>query len=226
MEYKQIIPCIYLNNGLAVKSLRDRSKVSEDPVGLASDYENHGADSILIFDFSVNDAGHEKNLEIIKSISRTVDIPLIGAGNVKRMEDIKKLLYAGCSVAALNFSKKSNIELSKEVSKRFGREKIAASVADISELDAGESEIKNYIGLVLLINESCLEDTDRWFKEHCSDNSNPMSVDLIPLLEKESLHDAAAVLRSFDIAGIAGGILDNSAKDWHDPRSRPGLQDQ
>ncbi len=214
MEYKQIIPCIYLNNGLAVKSLRDRSKVSEDPVGLASDYENHGADSILIFDFSVNDAGHEKNLEIIKSISRTVDIPLIGAGNVKRMEDIKKLLYAGCSVAALNFSKKSNIELAKEVSKRFGREKIAASVADISELDAGESEIKNYIGLVLLINESYLEDTDRWFKAHCSDNSNPMSVDLIPLLEKESLHDAAAVLRSFDIAGIAGGILDNSAKDF------------
>ncbi|MBQ1880739.1 MAG: bifunctional phosphoribosyl-AMP cyclohydrolase/phosphoribosyl-ATP pyrophosphatase, partial [Lachnospiraceae bacterium] len=115
MDYKQIIPCIYLNNGLAVKSLHDRSKVSEDPVGLASDYENHGADSILIFDFSVNDAGHEKNLEIIKAISRCVDIPLIGAGNVKRSEDIKKLLYAGCSVAALNFSKQSNIELAKEV---------------------------------------------------------------------------------------------------------------
>ncbi len=216
MEYKQIIPCIYLNNGLAVKSLHDRSKVSEDPVGLASDYENHGADSILIFDFSVNDAGHEKNLEIIKAISRSVDIPLIGAGNVKRAEDIKKLLYAGCSVAALNFSKQSNIELAKEVSKRFGREKIAASVADISELDAGESEIKNYIGLVILINEACLAETDGWFKSHCSDNSNPMSVDLIPLLGTESRHEAAAVLRTYDIAGIAGGILDSSTKDFMD----------
>ncbi|MBQ5534673.1 MAG: bifunctional phosphoribosyl-AMP cyclohydrolase/phosphoribosyl-ATP diphosphatase HisIE [Lachnospiraceae bacterium] len=216
MDYKQIIPCIYLNNGLAVKSLHDRSKVSEDPVGLASDYENHGADSILIFDFSVNDAGHEKNLEIIKAISRCVDIPLIGAGNVKRSEDIKKLLYAGCSVAALNFSKQSNIELAKEVSKRFGREKIAASVKDISELEAGEGEIKNYIGLVILINEEHLKETDEWFKAHSSDNSNPMNVDLIPLLGKETRHEAAAVLRTYDIAGIAGGILDSSTKDFMD----------
>ena len=72
MEYKQIIPCIYLSNGLAVKSLHDRSKVSEDPVGLASDFENHGADSIIIFDFSVNDAGHEKNLEIIIYIAQNL----------------------------------------------------------------------------------------------------------------------------------------------------------
>ena len=216
MEYKQIIPCIYLNNGLAVRNLHDRSRVSENPVQLASDFENHGADSIIVFDFSVNDAGHEKNLEIIKAISHTVDIPLIGAGNVKRAEDIKKLLYAGCEIAALNFSKPENIELAKEVSKRFGREKIAASVADTSELDAGESEIKNYIGLVLLINEDQLAETDRWFKDHCSDNSNPMSVDLIPLLEKESLHEAAAVLRSYDIAGIAGGVLDISAEDFMD----------
>lgn len=216
MEYRQIIPCIYLNNGLAVKSLHDRSKVSEDPVSLASFFENHGADSIIIFDFSVNDAGHEKNLEIIKAISHTVDIPLIGAGNVKRTEDVKKLLYAGCAIAALNFSKKENIELAKEVSKRFGREKIAASVADTSELDAGESEIKNYIGLVLLINEEKLAETDDWFKGHCSDNFNPMSVDLIPLLEKESLHEAAAVLRTYDIAGIAGGVLDSSAEGFMD----------
>lgn len=216
MDYKQIIPCIYLNNGLAVKSLHDRSKVSEDPVGLASDYENHGADSILIFDFSVNDAGHEKNLEIIKAISRCVDIPLIGAGNVKRSEDIKKLLYAGCSVAALNFSKQSNIELAKEVSKRFGREKIAASVKDISELEAGEGEIKNYIGLVILINEEYLKETDEWFKAHSFDNSNKMNVDLIPLLGKETRHEAAAVLRTYDIAGIAGGILDSSTKDFMD----------
>ena len=216
MEYRQIIPCIYLNNGLAVKSLHDRSKVTEDPVSLASCFENHGADSILIFDFSVNDAGHDKNLEIIKAINHAVDIPLIGAGNVKRSEDVKKLLYAGCSIATLNFSKKENIELAKEVSKRFGREKIAASVADTSELDAGESEIKNYIGLILLINEEKLSDIDGWFKAHCSKNSNPMSVDLIPLLGKESLHEAAAVLRSYDIAGIAGGVLDSSAENFMD----------
>ncbi|MCR5774311.1 MAG: bifunctional phosphoribosyl-AMP cyclohydrolase/phosphoribosyl-ATP diphosphatase HisIE [Lachnospiraceae bacterium] len=41
-------------------------------------------------------------------------------------------------------------------------------------------------------------------------------MDVIPLLEKESLHEAAAVLRSYDIAGIAGGVLDVSAEDFMD----------
>ena len=124
-DYKQIIPCIYLNNGLAVKSLEDKTKISEDPVGVACEYANSGADAILIFDFSANDAGHEKNLSLIKEIRRNIDIPMYGAGNIKRFEDIKKLLYAGCSKAALNFSKQNNIELTKEVSKRFGKDKSA-----------------------------------------------------------------------------------------------------
>ena len=42
------------------------------------------------------------------------------------MEDIKKLLYAGCKMAALNYSRPENIALTEEVSKKFGREKIAA----------------------------------------------------------------------------------------------------
>ena len=212
-DFKQIIPCIYLNNGLAVKGLEDKEKLSDDPVGIACEYANSGADAILIFDFSVNDAGHEKNLSLIKEINRNVDIPLYGAGNIKRLEDIKKLLYAGCSKAALNFSKQSNIELTKEVSKRFGRDKIAACVRDVDELNDGESEIKNYLSLLILIEEANIPSVVDWVKFNCKENANPVSVDLIPLLKDRPLHDSAAILRQFDIDGIAGGILDKSADD-------------
>ncbi|MCR5649753.1 MAG: bifunctional phosphoribosyl-AMP cyclohydrolase/phosphoribosyl-ATP diphosphatase HisIE [Lachnospiraceae bacterium] len=210
-DYKQIIPCIYLNNGLAVKSLEDKTKISEDPVGIACEYANSGADAIMIFDFSANDAGHEKNLSLIKEIRRNIDIPMYGAGNIKRFEDIKKLLYAGCCKAALNFSKQSNIELTKEVSKRFGKDKIAACVRDVSELEEGESEIKNYLGTLILIDEDNIASCVDWIRTNCKENANPVNIDLILLLKEKALHESAALLRQFDIAGIAGGILDRSA---------------
>ncbi|MCR5486921.1 MAG: bifunctional phosphoribosyl-AMP cyclohydrolase/phosphoribosyl-ATP diphosphatase HisIE [Lachnospiraceae bacterium] len=217
MDYKLIVPCIYLSNGLAVKSISDRTKISDSPASVAAEYANCGADAILIFDFSVNDAGHEKNLSIIKEISRNVDIPIYGAGNVKRLEDIKKLIYAGCQKAALNFAKPGNIELSEEVSKRFGRDKIAACIGGVQEMEAGESEIKNYVSTLILIDEDHLEECMEWVAKNLDGNANPVSVDLLTLLKKETLHESAAILRKYEeLSGVAGGVLDYSAKEFMD----------
>ncbi len=87
MQYKKIVPCIYLKKGIAVKGLKNDEMVSEDPIALAKDYSNNGADEIIVFDFSNSDEEHEAALGIIKEIGREIDIPMIGAGNVKRMED-------------------------------------------------------------------------------------------------------------------------------------------
>ena len=41
---------------------------------------------------STDDESHEKALDILKDICANVEAPVVGAGNVKRMEDIKKIL--------------------------------------------------------------------------------------------------------------------------------------
>ena len=55
---------------------------------------------------------------------------------MKRMEDVKKLLYAGCAKAVLNYSKESNIEITEEVSQKFGKSKILVSYTDTGSLEA------------------------------------------------------------------------------------------
>lgn len=158
MYTKKLIPCIYLSQKMAVAGLKsDKEVVSTDPVKLAQTYFKNGADEIIVFDLSSDDHTHEEALDVIKAICTSVNIPVIGAGNVKRMEDIKKLLYAGCKVAALNFSKESNVELVKEVSLKFGKEKIAACV-DVREQVAGNKDLINeYIGTIIGINEELCE---------------------------------------------------------------------
>lgn len=153
MEYKTIIPCLYMGNGKAVTGFGQKTVFEDgDLLRLAKEYGNTGADEILIFDFSSNDAEHEEAIGWIKKAAREAEVPVIGAGNVKRMEDVKKLLYAGCGKAVLNFSKESNIRILEEVSKKFGKEKILVSIFMMEEYENQKELIEQYAGGIL-----CLE---------------------------------------------------------------------
>ncbi len=151
---KKFIPSIYLKNGRATRSLSSFSVLSEDPVALAISYCESGADGLLIFDQSIKDDEHETSLGIIREICQSASCPIIGAGHIRRMEDVKKLLYAGCSMAALNYARKDNIELTKEVSEKFGRERIAVCYRAADSLTLYKDLIIQYVDELILIDET------------------------------------------------------------------------
>ena len=150
MGYKKIIPCLSLEN----------------PIEEALFYNDAGADEIAFFDSSCAREDIDKNIATIKEITRQLDIPLIACGGVRRLEDIKKLLYAGASKVCMKTAPLENIDIVKEASDRFGSERIIVTI-DLSECDnpveygktlkragAGElllihnNKVDNYIELV------------------------------------------------------------------------------
>ncbi|MDO4303649.1 MAG: bifunctional phosphoribosyl-AMP cyclohydrolase/phosphoribosyl-ATP diphosphatase HisIE [Bacillota bacterium] len=203
--YKKFIPCIYLKNKAAVAGFQDHTVISEDPAELARFYGEHNADEILVFDLSTDDASHEEALDIIKEICSRAQIPVIGAGNVRRMEDIKKLLYAGCMKAALNYSKKSNIEITKEVSLKFGREKILACIAEAHEIQECAALLEEFVDEVILINEKTIKQA--------------MEVSKLPVivtLPEVSLDKIIELLSCQIIAGITGPAINANVKELND----------
>lgn len=149
---KLMIPCLYLQYEKAVTGFGQRNLFGDGDVEkLAAFYSDNGADELLVFDFSSADEEHEKAIGKIKDICLASEIPVIGAGNIKRMEDVKKLIYAGCAKVVLNFSKQSNVELLEEVSKRFGKEKMIVSISAIEEFAAHKELIENYAAGVLAL---------------------------------------------------------------------------
>ena len=129
MSFKELAVPVYLKDGKALQRPEGGMLAGgEDVAALAVDYSNYGADAIILYDFSNGDAEHDMALHRIKEMAQAVDIPVFGGGNIKRMEDVKKLIYAGCQKVFLNYAKESNIELTHEVSGKFGKEKIMASV--------------------------------------------------------------------------------------------------
>lgn len=149
MQYKQLIPSIYLLDHKAVRSLTDHEVISEDPEALACEYNTGFADALMIFDLSDDDAMQEAHNDIIRAVCASVRIPVIGAGRVRRLEDVKKLLYAGCAMAALNLSHESNAALAGEAAARFGADKIAGCYSDPAQVSAHAESLRGNISLLI-----------------------------------------------------------------------------
>lgn len=202
MRYKKFIPCIYLYKGNAVKSFTDSTILDTNPAALAKYYSDNNADELIVYDMSEGDTAHEEALDIIKDICSEAEIPVIGAGNVKRMEDVKKLLYAGCKKAALNYSKQDNIEITEEVSKKFGKDKIVACVTEVSAITENEALIETYVDEIILVKETCL-------KEAIAVSRFPM----IASVPEVSLDKILEILAKDNICGISGYAINENAKE-------------
>ncbi len=203
-QYKRLVPCIYLYKGNAVRDFTDITIVDTNPVKLAKYYSDNNADELLVFDLSNGDTEHEEALDIIKKICKEAEIPVIGAGNVQRMEDIKKLLYAGCKKAALNYSKPGNIEITEEVSKKFGKEKIAACYSSVATILDNREIIEEYVGELILVTSSALrESIEKWDGK----------AEILVLLQEVSLDKLMEILSFPVIGGITGYAIDENVKE-------------
>lgn len=126
--------------------------VDENSIKLCEELSNNGADELLVFDYSSEDGEHEYNISLLKSIKTIIDIPFIAGGNVNRLEDVKKYLYAGADKVFLDASKVSNLALIKEASERFGKDKIAIYIIDNLSINILEQIDFSYISLIITEN--------------------------------------------------------------------------
>ena len=145
--YKRLTPCIFIHEGKAVKWFDDHEVLSEDVVALAKEYCESDAKELVVFDLSETDEQHDIAIDLMKKINRQIHIPMLAGGNVKRLEDAKKILYTGAQRVILNPVKEHFSQLLHEVSMRFGKDKIAISV---KEIDSSFVERNSEAALILI----------------------------------------------------------------------------
>ena len=135
MECKKLIAGFGIKNGRAVKLNHIQTCYEEDLLTLARYFGDSGADELFLYDLSETEEDHEKTIGLMKEVARLSDIPVIAGGRVKRLEDVKKYLYAGSKAAFLNAGIEENVDLLKEAADRFGDDKIYAYLPDASYLN-------------------------------------------------------------------------------------------
>ena len=200
-EYKNLVATLYLKNGKAVKSI-DNLEELEDTKNLIKLYNDSGIDKILIYDLSTEDEEHELNIHTIKELNRLLEIPLCAGGNINRLEDVKKLIYAGCKEVILKGSKPSTAQLAMEASKRFGKEKIIISLKNVDYIFKHQKELQESVHEILVMNQEILDSVENL-------------TDIIYLVEQNELDmdKLTTLLKRDNVRGICGEFINDLETD-------------
>lgn len=188
MSYKRLIPCIFIKDGKAVRWIDDPTVVSKDVIELAKYYSDHGADELIVLDLSDSDEEHDETITLMKRINRVIRIPMIAGGNVRRQEDIKKILYT--------------VKLIEDAAKRFGKEKLAVSLNDFDALFKHQHLIQDYSSEIVFM--------------HRLDLNSIMNVTDVPcviITDTEEESELFKILKCPGVRGLSGRYVSRTDID-------------
>jgi cyclase len=136
MLTKRIIPCLDIKNGRTVKGvnfvdLRDAG----DPVVLAKQYADHGADELVFLDISATLEGRATVLDMVLHVAEQVNIPFTVGGGISSVEHVDALLQCGADKVSINSSAVKRPELINELADKFGSQCVVVAI-DAKQLDS------------------------------------------------------------------------------------------
>ena len=127
----KIFPAIDLYGGKAVRLFKgDYSKMtvySENPLEVARDFEQKGAEFIHLVDLEGAKDGTTPNFETVKSIAENTRLFTEIGGGIRSMETVEKYLGAGVDRVILGTAAVENQDFLKAAVNKYG-EKIAVGV--------------------------------------------------------------------------------------------------
>jgi cyclase len=129
MVSKRIIPCLDVKDGRTVKginflNLRDAG----DPVELAYQYSQKGADELVFLDISATEEKRKTLIELVKSVARQLSIPFTIGGGISEIRDAYDLLSAGADKISINSAAVRNPQLIEDLAASFGSQFVVVAV--------------------------------------------------------------------------------------------------
>ncbi|WP_115461811.1 imidazole glycerol phosphate synthase subunit HisF [Winogradskyella aurantiaca] len=135
MLTKRIVPCLDIKDGRTVKGvnfvdLRDAG----DPVVLAKQYAELGADELVFLDISATQERRRTMHDMVLKVAEQVNIPFTVGGGISSVEDVDDLLHCGADKVSINSAAVKRPDLINELSEKFGSQCIVAAI-DAKQID-------------------------------------------------------------------------------------------
>lgn len=116
-----IYPAIFIKDGKCLDVSGEKFQDVTDPLEIAKKWESMGAAYLHIVDGDRITSPALNNVEIIKKIISSVNIPVQVSGGIKSLEDVHEYLDCGAERVVMNATTAvENPELMKEAVEKFG----------------------------------------------------------------------------------------------------------
>ena len=127
-----VIPAVDIKDRKCVQLIQgdpERKLVElEDPLKVAERWVDEGAEMIHVIDLDRAIYQKDTNVDIVKEIVSTLDVPVQVGGGIRTVEDALDLIDAGAYRVILGTSAVKNPGIVEELSKEVGREKVMVAL--------------------------------------------------------------------------------------------------
>jgi phosphoribosylformimino-5-aminoimidazole carboxamide ribotide isomerase len=127
-----ILPAIDLLDGQVVRlregKLEDKTVYSDDPLAFARRWEEEGGNCLHVVDLNAAFTGEPRNIEMIKQLVRTLNIPVQVGGGIRSQEAAATFIKAGVSRVVIGTGAVDSPIFLENLVNRFGGNRIAVSV--------------------------------------------------------------------------------------------------
>ena len=159
MLKKRLIPCLFLMNGLVVRSEKfEFHQILGNPIHQVERYNDWAIDELIYIDISREDSYNlgrydtkikikDNILDIISEVSKKCFIPLTFGGGIRTIQDIRERLKRGADKVTINTIAIENPSFITEAAKIFGSQCIVVSI-DVKMNEKGEYEVYKEFGQV------------------------------------------------------------------------------
>lgn len=135
MLTKRIIPCLDIKNGRTVKGVNFVNLIDAgDPVVLAKQYADLGADELVFLDISATLEGRKTMRDVVLKVAEQVNIPFTVGGGISSIADVDVLLKCGADKVSVNSSAIKRPDLVNELADKFGSQCVVVAI-DAKRID-------------------------------------------------------------------------------------------
>jgi imidazole glycerol-phosphate synthase subunit HisF len=137
----RIIPCLLLKNESLVKTVKFKKyNYIGDPINTVRIFNELEVDELMFLDIFASKENRDINFKILKDIANECFMPLSYGGNIRTIEDAKRIFEVGFEKVVINSNAFRNPRLIEDIAKHFGAQSIVGSM-DIKKSFFGDYEI-------------------------------------------------------------------------------------
>ena len=133
---KRIIPCLDVKDGATVKGVNFVNlRNAGNPVELARQYSNQGADELVFLDITASADGRKTFTDMVGKVAQVINIPFTVGGGINAFEDVERLLFAGADKVSINSAAIRTPNLIDQISASFGSQVCVCAIDARMEAD-------------------------------------------------------------------------------------------
>ena len=134
---RRLVPCLDVRDGQVVKGVQFRNhRVMGEIVELAARYRDEGADELVFYDITASPEGRSVDVDWVRRVSETIDIPFCVAGGIRSVEAAARVLSQGADKISINTPALENPQLIDDLVRAFGSQCVVIGVDSIAENDS------------------------------------------------------------------------------------------